>query len=107
MAMKVIAAINGQIAAEVAAFYGLHFAGILQMPLVLLHVKNPDDPIERVEQSMGNIEQAAAVHNQETERLILDEGPAAETVKRYLLSARAEILFCSTPYRPRQKLFNL
>jgi len=103
--MNVIAAINGQIAAEVSAFYGLHFARIHGLPLILLHVKNPDDPIEGVEKSMANIERTAAELNQETRRLILEEGPAAETVKSYLLSARSEILFCSSRYRQQKMIF--
>lgn len=104
--MNVITAINGQIAAEVAAFYGLHFARIHQLPLVILHVRNPDDSIEAVEKSMANIEKVAAEYDVVTERVILDEGLPAETVKHYLLTTKSEILFCSARYRKHKKLFN-
>jgi len=104
--MNVIAAINGQVTAEVSAFYGLHFARINGLPLVLLHVTNPDDSIEAVEKSMANIEEVAGEYAMETERVILGGRPA-ETVKRYLIENKSEILFCSTRYRQRKKFFNL
>jgi hypothetical protein len=103
--MNVIAAVNGQVTSEVAALYGLHFAGIYGMPLILLHVVNPNDSLDSVEKSMENIEEAAKEHKVETERVLL-EGAAAETVKRYLSENKSEILFCSTRYRQRKKLFN-
>ena len=104
--MKVIAAINGQVTSEVAALYGLHFARIHGLPLVLLHVVNPDDSIDSVEKSMANIEEVAAEYEMATERVVL-EGSPAETVKRYLFENKSEILFCSTRYRQRKKFFNL
>jgi hypothetical protein len=104
--MNVIAALNGQVAAEVSAFYGLHFARVHGLPLVLLHVRNPGDALAAVEKSMANIEKVAGEYNVVTERLILDEGPPAETVKSYLLTNRSEILFCSTRYPQRKKIFN-
>ena len=104
--MKVIAAINGQVTAEVSALYGLHYARLFDFPVVLLHVINPDDSIEAVENSMGNIETVAREYGVLTERALL-EGKPAETVKRYLLENKAEILFCSTRYRLRKKRFNL
>ena len=104
--MKVIAAINGQVTSEVAALYGLHFARIHGLPLVLLHVVNPDDSIDSVEKSMANIEEVAAEYEMATERVML-EGSPAETVKRYLFENKSEILFCSTRYRQRKKFFNL
>lgn len=104
--MNVIAAINGQVTAEVSALYGLHFARNHGLPLVLLHVINPDDSIEAVEKSMANIEAVAGEYDVATERIML-EGRPAETVKRYLFENKSEILFSSTRYRQRKKFFNL
>ena len=104
--MNVIAAINGQVTSEVAALYGLHFARLHGLPLVLLHVANPGDTIEAVEKSMANIEKIAGGYDMATERVIL-EGDPAEAVKRYLSANRSEIVFCSTRYRQRKKFFNL
>ncbi len=104
--MNVIAAVNGQVTSEVAALYGLHFARIQGLPLILLHVANPDDSIESVEKSMANIEEVAGGYGMVTKRIIL-EGAPAETVKRFLFENKSEIIFCSTRYRQRQKFFNL
>ncbi len=104
--MNVIAAINGQVTSEVAALYGLHFARIHGLPLVLLHVKNPDDSVETVEKSMKDIEKVAREYDITTERVML-EGPPAETVRHYLVKNRSELLFCSTRYRQHKKFFNL
>ena len=81
--MDVIAAVNGQVSSEVAALYGLHFARLHGLPLVLLHVANPDDAIEAVEKSMMHIEKIAAEYGMTTERVML-EGQPAEAVKKYL-----------------------
>ena len=104
--MDVIAAINGQVTAEVSALYGLHYARLYDYPVILLHVVNPDDSLEAVEKSMGNVEEVAREYGVLTERVIL-EGNPAETVKRYLHENKAEIIFCSTRYRLRKKRFNL
>lgn len=104
--MNVIAAINGQVTSEVAALYGLHFARLHGLPLILLHVANPKDTIEAVEKSMVNIEEVAGVYDMATERVML-EGPPAETVKAYLIKNKSEILFCSTRYRRHKKFFHL
>jgi hypothetical protein len=104
--MNVIAAVNGQVAAEVAALYSLHFARVHGLPLVLLHVKNQDDDIEAVEKSMADIEAVAAGYGMTTERVML-EGSPIEAVRRYLLENRSEILFSSTRYGQRKKIFNL
>lgn len=104
--MNVIAAVNGQVTSEVAALYGLHFARLHGLPLILLHVANPDDAIEAVENSMAKIEKAAAGYDMTTERVML-EGDPADAVKRYLTENRSEILFCSTRYRQHRKFFNL
>ena len=103
--MKVIAAVNGQVTAEVAALYGLHFARIHGLPFVMLHVRNPDDAADAVEKSMAEIEKAAEAYEMTTERVML-EGPPLETARRYLLENKPEILFCSTRYRQRKKFFN-
>lgn len=104
--MNVIAAVNGQVTAEMSALYGLHFARLHGFPLVLLHVINPGDNIEAVEKSMANIEDVARKYEVVTERVIL-EGSPAESVKRYIYQNKSEILFCSTRYRQRKKFFNL
>ncbi|MFC1845275.1 universal stress protein [Thermodesulfobacteriota bacterium] len=104
--MNVIAAINGQVTSEVAALYGLHFARIHGLPLILLHVKNPEDSIEAVEKSMADIEKVAGEYDMTTERVML-EGPPAESVRHYLITNKPEILFCSTRYRQPKKFFNL
>ena len=104
--MNVIAAVNGQVTSEVAALYGLHFARLHDRPLILLHVANPDDATEAVDNSMANIEKAAAGYDMATERVML-EGDPAEAVKRYLYENRSEILFCSTRYRQRKRFFKL
>lgn len=104
--MGVITAVNGQVTSEVAAFYGLHYARIHGLPLVLLHVKNPGDTLESVESSMANIEKTAASYNLSCERAML-EGPPIDAVKHYLHKNRSEILFCSTRYRKGRKFLNL
>jgi len=55
---------------------------------------------------MAHIEDVAREQGVATERVIL-EGNPTETVKRYLFENKSEILFCSTRYRLRKKLFNL
>ena len=102
--MKVIAAVNGQVTAEVAALYGLHFARVHGLPFVMLHVRNQDDAVESVEKSMAEIETAAEAYGMTTERVIL-EGQPLEAVRRYLLENKSEILFCSTRYRQHKKFF--
>ena len=104
--MNVIAAINGQVTSEVAALYGLHYARIHAWPLVLLHVANPNDPIEAVEKSMASIEKTAALYDLSCERVML-EGEPVDAVKQYLVRNRSEILFCSTRYRQHKRFFNL
>ena len=103
--MNVIAAINGQVTAEVAALYGLHFARSNGLPLVLLHVANSNDSIEAVEKSIANIKEVAKQYDIPIESVFL-EGPPAESVKRYLIENKSEILFCATRYRQRKKFFN-
>jgi nucleotide-binding universal stress UspA family protein len=104
--MNVIAAINGQVTSEVAALYGLHFARVHGLPLILLHVENPDDSFEAVEKSMVDIEKVADEYDMTTERVIL-EGPPAETVRHYLIKNKSKLLFCSTRYLHHKKFFNL
>ena len=104
--MDVIAAVNGQVTAEVSALYGLHFARVHGLRLVLLHVRNEDDAIEAVEKSMAIIEEVAAGYDMATERVIL-EGSPVKTVRRYLVENKPEILFCSTRYRQHKRFFNL
>jgi nucleotide-binding universal stress UspA family protein len=103
--MDVIAAVNGQVTSEVAALYGLHFARIHGLPLVLLHVKNPADTIDLVESSMANIEKSAAAYDLSCSRVML-EGHPIDAVKQYLLKNRSEIIFCSTRYRKGKRLLH-
>jgi len=104
--MDVIAAVNGQVTAEVSALYGLHFARVHGLRLVLLHVRNEDDAIDAVEKSMAVIEEVAAGYDMATERVIL-EGRPVESVRHYLIENKPEILFCSTRYRQHKRFFNL
>lgn len=104
--MNVIAAINGQITAEVSAFYALHFARVHGFPLRLLHILNPADNIEAVEKSMATIERVAEKYGMATKRVVLG-GPPIRTIEQYLLEHSSEILFCSTRYHQRKNLFNL
>lgn len=104
--MNVIVTINGQITAEVSAFYGLHFARVHGFPVILLHIINPADNIEAVEKSMANIERVAEKYGMATKRVLLN-GQPIRTLEQYLLENTSEILFCSTRYHQRKNLFNL
>lgn len=53
--MKVIAAINGSVISESMALYALKYAEIQNLSLVLLHVRNSKDPMERVESSVRRL----------------------------------------------------
>jgi len=96
--MKVIAAVNGLITAEVAALYALRYAAQHGSTLLLLHVENPADSLDEVERSMAVIEEAAAIDQVATERILLTGSPA-QAIRRYLLANRADTLFCSTRRR--------
>ncbi|WP_028585431.1 universal stress protein [Desulfogranum mediterraneum] len=104
--MNVIAAVNGQLSAEVAARYGLHFARVHGLALSLLHILNPGDSIRAVEESMANIEELARGYQLASQRVIL-QGPPMETLRRYLQGNKGAMLFCSTRYRPRRNLYTL
>lgn len=93
--MTVAAAINGQIAAEGAAFFALKYAGALGRVLELVHISNSQDSREEVEASMGNIEEAAADDGVEVRRLML-EGDRNEAISSYLAERKPDILFCGT-----------
>lgn len=96
--MKVIAAVNGLITAEVAALYALRYAAQHGFTLLLLHVVNPADSLDEVERSMAVIEEAAAIEQVTTERVLLAGSPAW-AIRRYLSENRADTLFCSTRRR--------
>lgn len=93
--MKVVAAVNGLITSEIAAFYALRYAALHGFPLTLLHVENPVDSLDDVEQSMTVIEEAASGDNVTTERILLAGNPI-KTIRRYLSVNRVDTLFCST-----------
>jgi nucleotide-binding universal stress UspA family protein len=93
--MKVVAAVNGRITSEIAAFYALRYASLHGFPLILLHVQNPKDCLDDVEQSMVVIEEAAWRDNVTTERILLTGNPLT-TIRRYLSENRIDTLFCST-----------
>jgi len=86
--MNVTATINGHITAKTSALYSLHFARVHGFSLTLLHILNPDDRIETVEESMTNIEKVANKYNMATERVIL-QGQPTETLERYLVEKRS------------------
>ncbi len=96
--MKVIAAVNGLITAEVAALYALRYATLHGFTLTMLHVENPEDSLEDVERSMAVIEEAAAIDHVATERILLSGNPA-KAIRRYLSENRVDTLFCSTRRR--------
>lgn len=98
--MKVVAAVNGLITAEVAAIYAVHYAALHGFSLVLLHVENPYDSRDDVERSMTVIEEAAAARMISVERIVL-EGRPIKVIRRYLAENRVDILFCSTSKRRR------
>ncbi|OGQ95641.1 MAG: hypothetical protein A2521_17235 [Deltaproteobacteria bacterium RIFOXYD12_FULL_57_12] len=98
--MKVIAAVNGLVTAEVAALYALHYARVFGFTLSLLHVINPDDNRDEVEKSMTAIEEAAMPFGTATERIFLDGDPV-RAIKGFLAETRADVLFCSTRMRRR------
>jgi cytochrome oxidase Cu insertion factor (SCO1/SenC/PrrC family) len=104
--MNVTAAINGHITAETSALYSLHFARVHGFSLTLLHILNPDDRVETVEESMANIEKVANKYNMATERVML-QGQPTEALERYLVEKRSKILFCSSRYRQRKNIYNL
>lgn len=97
--MKVVAAINGLITAEVAALYALRYAALHDFSLVLLHVENAADSRDDVERSMAVIEEAAA-DMVSIERVLLAGNPL-KAIKRYLSDNRVDMLFCSTSRRRR------
>lgn len=98
--MKVIAAVNGLITSEVAAFYALRYAAVHGFPLVLLHVKNSKDSLDDVERSMDVIEEAAEIDNVVTERVVLGGDPI-KAIRSFVDANRVDILFCSTSKRCR------
>jgi nucleotide-binding universal stress UspA family protein len=93
--MKVVAAVNGLITSEIAAFYALRFAAQLGFPLTLLHVENRLDSLNDVERSMVIIEEAASENNVITERVFLTGYPI-RAIRRFLSENRVDTLFCST-----------
>ena len=93
--MKVVAAVNGLITSEIAAFYALRFAAQHGFPLTLLHVENSLDSLEDVERSMAVIEEAASDDDVTTERILLAGNPI-KTIRKYLSANRVDTLFCST-----------
>lgn len=92
--MKVVAAVNGLISSEVAAFYALRYAALHDFPLILLHVMNAEDSKDEVARSMDVIE-AAAAEQVAIERVWLVGNPVL-AIRRYLADNRVDTVFCST-----------
>lgn len=93
--MKVIAAINGSVISESMALYALKYAEIQNLSLVLLHVRNSKDPMERVESSVRRLSELAASKNVKTDFILLSP-PLKRTLGLYLSTVHADILFCAT-----------
>ncbi|MBU0483350.1 MAG: universal stress protein [Proteobacteria bacterium] len=96
--MKIIAAVNGLVASEMSALYALRYAALYGYTLTLLHIKNPSDNIDEVENSMTVIEEAAADCELKTERVFLTGNPV-KMIRGYLNEVRTDTLFCSTRMR--------
>lgn len=93
--MKVIAAINGSIAAESMAFYALKYAQVQKLPLVLLHIKNKKDDLDDVEASIRRITILAHCEEIEIERVFL-QGSPKKAIKKFFSNTHADAVFCST-----------
>jgi len=96
--MKVIAAVNGLITSDIAAFYALRYAALFNYTLTLLHVRTPNDSESEVDNSMAAIEEAAEEYQVKTERIVL-EGEPAGAIIRYLRETVTDTLFCGTRMR--------
>ncbi len=103
--MKVIAALNGLVSSDVAALYALRYAALFDATLCLLHVLNPSDRRQDVEQSMTAVEEAAVQYHVTTERVFLT-GEPLPAIRTYLAGSRTDTLFCSTRTRTRQRFFH-
>lgn len=101
--MRVVAAINGKITAEGAALYALKYAKLNGFILVLLHIKNANDDIKSVEESMQNIEEIGIEYGVEIEKEFLD-GDEAGVISKYIKSTNIDILFCAT--RAKKRFFS-
>ncbi len=96
--MKVIAAINGSIAAESMVFYALKYAQVQNLTLVLLHIKNKKDDLDDVETSIKRISTFAESQDVKIETLLLEGSPKKE-IKKLLSSIYVDTIFCSTRKR--------
>ncbi|OQX05903.1 MAG: hypothetical protein BWK76_26865, partial [Desulfobulbaceae bacterium A2] len=103
--MKVIAALNGLVSSDVAALYALRYAALFDATLCLLHVLNPADRRQDVEQSMAAVEEAAVPYQVTTERVFLTGEPVL-AIRTYLADSKIDTLFCSTRTRTRQRFFH-
>jgi nucleotide-binding universal stress UspA family protein len=90
--MKVIAALNGTITSESAAFYALEYAKACGFTLVLFHAKNPGDSLEDVHHSIKNIREIAAGHKIPVEEEIVSQGGVKALVK-YIRANHVDTLF--------------
>lgn len=98
--MKVVAAINGLLTSEVAAFYALRYAAWRGFSLILLHVVNDEDDKSDVVQSMEVIEAVAAADQVTCARVWLAGNPV-QAIRCYLAEQRVDTLFCSTSRQPK------
>lgn len=103
--MKIVATLNGQLSSDEAALYALRYAALFDATLCLLHVFNPADRRQDVEQSMTAIEEASAQARVRTERVFLT-GEPLPAIRAYLADGRTDTLFCSTRTRTRQHFFH-
>lgn len=78
--MNVITTINGHLTAEVSALYGLHFARVNDLSLILLHIINPNDSIKAVEESMANMHLNLVFTSDNVDT---DQTPAAEGREKF------------------------
>lgn len=93
--MKVIAAINGSIAAESMVFYALKYAQVQNLTLVLLHIENKKDNLDDVEASIKRITTLAYSQDIKIESVFL-HGLPKQAIKKFLSSVHVDTIFCST-----------
>ncbi len=103
--MHVVAAVDGQVTAEISALYALHFARVLKLSLVLLHVRNQKDNPDVVEAGMETLRETASEYGVVLDTVMLD-GPPLAAVKNYLRENKVEIIFCGTGYYSRRRFRN-
>lgn len=92
--MKVIAALNGSITSEAAAIYAIRYCQLFKYELVLLHIRNGEDDIGDVENSMDNIETLADAAEIDCERLLI-HGKGVTPLVAYANQNNIDTIFCT------------